>query len=144
MIRKMIGMLAVVASIVVGAGIVAACDPSKPAPASSANSVVQLTAAPTAFTPSVLNDGGAYTSVLVTVTNNRTDKAISVNPLYFAITDTGGSKHTAELGVEENQIATVELQPGEKVTGAVAAKGTFTPKTVVFDNMTDKVRADVS
>ncbi|WP_157390896.1 DUF4352 domain-containing protein [Nocardia terrae] len=144
MIRKTIGAVAVVASAIAGTGVLTACDPSKPAPISTANSLVQLAATPTAFTPSVLDDGGTYTSVLVTVTNTRKDKAISVNPLYFTITDTEGNKHTVELGMEQNQIAAVELQPGEKVTGAVAAKGSFTAKTVVFDNLTDQVRADVS
>ncbi|AYF77798.1 DUF4352 domain-containing protein [Nocardia yunnanensis] len=144
MIRKTVAAFAIAAAALAGTGVLTGCDPSKPAPVSSAGSVVQLSATPTAFTAGVLDDGSAYTSVLVTVTNNSKDKVVSVNPLYFSITDTAGNKHTAELGVEQNEIAMVDLQPGEKVTGAVAAKGTFTAKTVVFDNMTDQVRAEVS
>ncbi|MEC3916291.1 DUF4352 domain-containing protein [Nocardia sp. CDC160] len=144
MIRKSVSVLAVALAAFAGMGVLTACDPSKPAPMSTANAVVQLSATPTAFTPSVLDNGGEYTSVLVTVVNNSKDKVVSVNPLYITITDTGGNKHEAELGVDQNQIATVDLQPGEKVTGVVAAKGTFTPKAVVFDNFSNQVRADVS
>ncbi|MFF5804528.1 hypothetical protein [Streptomyces sp. NPDC012746] len=52
----------------------------------------------------------------------------------------------AELGAAEDQIDTVELAPGENVTGAVTGKGTFTPKTVTYtDGLIGKgVRTDVS
>ncbi|MCX4529727.1 hypothetical protein OG982_29215 [Streptomyces sp. NBC_01551] len=48
----------------------------------------------------------------------------------------------AELGAAEDQIDTVELAPGENVTG----KGTFTPKRVTYtDGLIGKgVRTDVS
>ncbi|MFI7357298.1 DUF4352 domain-containing protein [Streptomyces avidinii] len=86
-----------------------------------------------------------YTSVSVTITNNSS-KPIDVNPLYFAITDTNGTKHMAELGADEDQIATVELAPGENVSGAITGKGAFTAKTVTYtDGLIGKgVRADVS
>lgn len=80
----------------------------------------------------------------VTVTNNgRTD--VGVNPLYFSVTGTDGSKHPAELAVDENQIATVDLAPGENVTGTVTGKGTFTPAYVTFvDGITGgSVRGEV-
>ncbi|MEV6570137.1 DUF4352 domain-containing protein [Streptomyces sp. NPDC051577] len=88
---------------------------------------------------------GDYTSVSVTVTNNST-KQISVNPLYFAITDTAGTKHGPELGVDEAQIDTVDLAPGENVTGVISGKGRFTAKKVTYtdDLLGDGVRADVS
>ncbi|MFF8290438.1 DUF4352 domain-containing protein [Streptomyces sp. NPDC016309] len=106
---------------------------------------VTVTAKKTTFTPSVLHRGGAYTSVLVTVTN-RGQKTIGINPLYFTITDTGGGKHESELGVEEQQIGTVDLAPGEKVTGAVTGAGAFTPAYVTYTDglIGDGVRGDVS
>lgn len=117
----------------------------QPAPAKPAETPVQVTAKTAKFSPSVLHDGGAYTSVLVTVTN-RGAEPIDINPLYFTITDTSGSKHTAELGVEERQIATVDLAPGENITGAITGKGKFTPAYVTYTDglMGDGVRGDVS
>ncbi|MFD6971595.1 DUF4352 domain-containing protein [Streptomyces sp. NPDC059949] len=105
---------------------------------------VAVTAKKTAFKASILAQGD-YTSVSVTVTNNS-GKAINVNPLYFAITDTNGTKHAAELAVDENQIDTVELAPGENVTGVISGKGAFTAKTVTYTDglIGDSVRADVS
>ncbi|MFI9099238.1 DUF4352 domain-containing protein [Streptomyces fildesensis] len=81
----------------------------------------------------------------VTVTNNSS-KTINVNPLYFAITDANGTKHAAELGMDEDQIATVDLAPGENVIGTVTGKGKFKAKTVSFtDGLIGKaVRANVS
>ncbi|MFD9522504.1 DUF4352 domain-containing protein [Streptomyces sp. NPDC059979] len=106
---------------------------------------VAVTAEKTKFEKGVLADGTDYTSVLVTVTNNG-DKAIDVNPLFVTITDNSGTKHTAELGVDERQIATVHLAPGENVSGAITAKGTFTPKYVTYTDgiIGDSIRADVS
>ncbi|NWF27330.1 DUF4352 domain-containing protein [Streptomyces sp. PKU-EA00015] len=114
---------------------------SEPAP----QSPVKIAAKKTAFAPSILHDGGAYTSVQVTITNNS-DKKISVNPLYFSLTDTGGSKHTAELGVDENQMDTTDLAPGENMTGVITGKGGFTPKYVTYTDglLGDTVRGDVS
>lgn len=106
---------------------------------------VAITAKKTAFAKSILADGSAYTSVLVTVTNNG-DKDVNVNPLYFTITDTNGTKHTAELAADEKQIATVTLAPGENVSGTITGKGKFTAKTVTFveDLIGDTTRANVS
>lgn len=102
---------------------------------------VRVTAKNTSFTPSVLHDGGTYTSVSVTVTNNGS-KPIGINPLYFTITDTSGGKHTAELAVDEHQMDTVDLAPGENITG----KGSFTPRYVTFVEglFGDGVRGDVT
>ncbi|MFI1400736.1 DUF4352 domain-containing protein [Streptomyces sp. NPDC020681] len=117
--------------------------PAEPKPA--AQVPVKVTAKKTDFKPSVLHDGGAYTSVQVTVTNNS-KKPIDVNPLYFAITDSGGTKHTAELGVDENQMDTTELAPGENLIGVITGKGTFSPKYVTYTDglIGDAVRGDVS
>ncbi|MFD3325063.1 DUF4352 domain-containing protein [Streptomyces sp. NPDC058701] len=106
---------------------------------------VAVVAKKAAFKKSIIAQGGAYTTVSVTVTNNSS-KPINVNPLYFAITDANGAKYAAELGADENQIATVELAPGENVTGAVTGKGTFTAKSVTYTDglIGDSVRADVS
>ncbi|MFJ3835513.1 hypothetical protein ACIPY6_08340 [Streptomyces sp. NPDC090054] len=69
-----------------------------------------------------------------------------MNPLYFTLTDTSGGKHTVELGVDEDQIGTVELAPGENITGTVTGKGKWTAKSVSYtDGLIGKaVRADVS
>ncbi|MEU2282117.1 DUF4352 domain-containing protein [Streptomyces sp. NPDC013178] len=110
-----------------------------------AKAPVAVTAKTTSFAKSILADGGDYTSVLVTITNNG-DEPIDVNPLYFTITGTDGTKHTAELAVDENQIDTVTLARGENVSGTVTGKGAFTPKYVTYTDglLGDSVRADVS
>lgn len=114
-------------------------------PEPEADAPVKVTAKKTAFAKSILADGTAYTSVKVTVTNNS-DDTISVNPLYFAITDTDGGKHTSELGVDENQIGTVKLAPGENVTGVLTGEGKFTAKYVTFTDglFGEPLRANVS
>ncbi|MFE5856751.1 DUF4352 domain-containing protein [Streptomyces sp. NPDC056500] len=106
---------------------------------------VKVVAQKATFTPSILNDGGAFTSVKVTITNNS-DKKISVNPLYFTITDTNGTKHESELGEDEHQIDTMDLEPGENSSGIVTGEGKFTPKYVTYvDGMFgDGVRGNVS
>ncbi|PSM45354.1 hypothetical protein C6Y14_00865 [Streptomyces dioscori] len=108
-------------------------------------SPIKVTAKETAFKGSILAQDGNYTSVSVTITNNS-DDTIDVNPLYFAITDSKGTKHASELAADENQIDTVELAPGENVTGAVTGKGKFTPKTVTYTDglIGESIRADVS
>lgn len=50
---------------------------------------------------------------------------MEVNPLYFAITDTNGTRHTFVLAADENQSDTVDLAPGENVSGTVTVKGPF-------------------
>ncbi|MEU0739149.1 DUF4352 domain-containing protein [Streptomyces sp. NPDC006134] len=122
-------------------------EKSDPQPAEEvrAQGPVKVTAKKTAFAQTILADGTDYTSVLVTVANNGGEQ-VDVNPLYFTITDTDGTKHTAELAVDENQIDTVKLASGENVSGAVTGKGTFTPKYVTFTDglFGDPVRVDVS
>ncbi|MEU6168077.1 DUF4352 domain-containing protein [Streptomyces tanashiensis] len=92
---------------------------------------VNITATKAEFTPSILHDGGAYTSVEVTITN-RGDEVISTNPLYFTITDSTGAKHTAELGMDKNQMDLLKLAKGEKATGIITGKGKFTAAYVTF------------
>ncbi|ALC20587.1 DUF4352 domain-containing protein [Streptomyces pristinaespiralis] len=130
----------------------AAADPKsaekakdEPAAQPAPESPVKVTATKTRFAPSILHDGGAYTSVKVTIANNSEEK-IDVNPLYFSITATDGSKHTAELGVDEHQIDTVDLAPGEKITGTITGEGAFTPKYVTYTDglFGDDVRGNVS
>ncbi|MET8893563.1 DUF4352 domain-containing protein [Streptomyces albogriseolus] len=106
---------------------------------------VKLTAEHAEFSKSILADGSDYTSVRVAVVNDGDDE-VSVNPLYFTITDTDGTKHTAELGVDEDQIDTVDLAPGENISGTVTGKGTFTPKYVTYTDglLGDPVRVNVS
>ncbi|MCX4628515.1 DUF4352 domain-containing protein [Streptomyces sp. NBC_01443] len=117
--------------------------PSSAAPEKKA--AVDVVAKKAEFKKSIIAQGDAYTSVSVTITNNSS-KPIDVNPLYFAITDTNGTKHMAELAADEDQIATVQLAPGENVTGAITGKGAFTAKTVTYtDGLIGKaIRADVS
>ncbi|MFE7752486.1 DUF4352 domain-containing protein [Streptomyces sp. NPDC057428] len=92
---------------------------------------VKIVATRTDFQGSALADGTDYTSVRITISNDG-EAGIGVDPLYFSLTGTDGSRHPAELAVDENQIATVELAPGESVTGTVTGKGTFTPAYVTF------------
>lgn len=117
--------------------------PSSSAPAPQGP--VKITAKKTAFNKSVLADNGSYTSVLVTIVNNG-DEQISINPLYFTITGTDGTKRTAELAVDENQLDTVDLAPGENISGAITGKGAFTPKYVTYTDglFGDPVRSNVS
>lgn len=111
----------------------------------AADAPVKIEASPTEFTPGVLHNGGEFTSVKITVTNNS-DKNVDVNPLSFAITDTDGTKHPADaLGEDENQIDTVTLAPGENVSGAITAEGSFTPASVTFNEnlFGEPLKADV-
>jgi cytoskeletal protein RodZ len=119
----------------------AAEEPSKKAP----EPAVKVTAKKTKFAGSILAEGSNYTSVLITVTNNS-DETVDVNPLYFSITGTDGTKRTAELAVDENQIDTVDLAPGENISGTVTGKGKFTPKYVTYTDgiLGDPMRADVN
>ncbi|MEU2120015.1 DUF4352 domain-containing protein [Streptomyces sp. NPDC016459] len=117
--------------------------PKKKTPA-PADAPVTITATPTTFKPSVLHDGGDFTSVKVTI-SNRGDEKIDINPLYVTITDTTGAKHTAELGLDTNQMDTVDLAPGENITGVITGKGKFTPAYVTYTEgmFGDGVRGDV-
>src|SRR5690606_25340868 len=83
---------------------------------------IGLKARATTAQPSVLSSGGPLTCVAVTVTNNS-KKVVNVNPLYFAITGTDGTKHDAStaLGEYEGQIDTMDLAPGENAKGMSCA-----------------------
>ncbi|MGW0034691.1 DUF4352 domain-containing protein [Streptomyces sp. NPDC003314] len=112
----------------------------------AADAPVKVTARTTEFTPSVLHDGGPYTSVEVTITNVSSDKTISTNPLNFTITDTSGAKHAAELGMDKNQMDLLKLGKGEKATGIITGKGKFTPAYVTYSDglFSEGVRGSVS
>lgn len=96
---------------------------------------------------SVLSDGSALSCVRITVTN-RTKKNVEVNPLYFSITDTKGTKHdvSSAIGDYEGQIGTTTLAPGENAKGMVCAKGKFTPRVVAMTDelLSEAARAEVS
>ena len=96
---------------------------------------IGLKARATTAQPSVLSSGGPLTCVAVTVTNNS-KKKIAVNPLYFAITGTDGTKRDAAtaLGEYEGQIDTMDLAPGENAKGKVCVKGKFKPAQVSMTN----------
>jgi len=138
------------ATLILAALLLTACVPTetptrsdKPA-ATKQQAAVGLTAKPAEFKPTVLHRGGDYTSVTVTVTN-RSTKDMSVNPFYFKVTDTEGGVHRPELGMDEDQIDTLTLAPGEHVTGSITVKGTVTPASVTFaDVLGTSVRASVS
>ncbi|MFJ7959012.1 DUF4352 domain-containing protein [Streptomyces sp. NPDC096319] len=106
--------------------------------------LVTITAAKAEFTPSVLHDGGAYTSVEVTIIN-RGDEVISTNPLYFTVTDSDGAKYAAELGMDKHQMDLLKLAKGEKATGIITVKGKITPAYVTFTEgmFGNGVRGDV-
>lgn len=115
--------------------------PMQPAPGNSEapagttdkNADVVLTASPTAFKPSVLAQGADYTSVQVTIVNNAA-KEVDVNVFYFEVTAQDGTRKQIELAAAEDQIDTVKLAKGEKVTGTITVKGKITAKTVHFRN----------
>ncbi|MBD3544477.1 DUF4352 domain-containing protein [Streptomyces sp. JV180] len=113
-------------------------EPAKKAP-------VTVTGKQVDFKKSILAQDDNYTSVQVTITNNSKND-LDINPLYVTITDTDGSKHTAELGVDEDQLDTVKLSPGENVTGTITGKGKFNAKYVTYTDglIGDSVRGNVS
>lgn len=110
-----------------------------------ADAPVKFTAKKATFAKTILADGSDYTSVSVTVTNDS-GEPININPLYFSVTDTNGTKHTVALAADENQIDTVDLAPGENITGAIACKGVFTPRYVTYKDgfLGEPIRANVS
>jgi hypothetical protein len=95
---------------------------------------------------SVLSTGGTLSCARVVVTN-QSKKNVEVNPLYFSLTDTGGTKHdtTEALAEYEGQVPTTTLAPGENAKGLVCAKGKFTPKIVAMTNplFSEAARAEV-
>ncbi|MEU7736591.1 DUF4352 domain-containing protein [Streptomyces griseus] len=120
-------------------------EPDAPKEQPEKKAPVAVTAKQVDFKKSILAQGDDYTSVQVTITNNSKSD-IDINPLYVTITDTDGSKHTAELGVDEDQLDTVKLAPGENVTGTVTGKGKFDAGYVTYTDglIGDSVRGDVS
>ena len=108
---------------------------------------VALTAEAREFTPSILHDGGAYTTVFVTVENNSAED-VDVNPLYFSVVADDGTKKdtTGGLGMDENQIDTLTLSPGQRAEGTVTVEGDITPASVEFDGpfgLGDTYTADI-
>ena len=104
---------------------------------------IEMTAATTEFEPSPLYEEGEYTSVEITVVNNS-DQSISINPLDFYIIDSDDTRHSPELGVDANQLDTLELGPGENVSGVITGEGDFEPAYVSFEPLDeDPVQAEV-
>ncbi len=64
----------------------------------------------------------------MTVENNS-DEGIEINPLYFSIVADDGSKKDAGggLGMDEDQIDTFTLSPGQRAEGTVTVEGDITP-----------------
>lgn len=108
---------------------------------------IKLTAKRATAERSVLSDGGALSCVRVTVAN-QSRKNVEVNPLYFSLTDSGGTKHDASqaLADYEGQIDTTTLAPKEKATGLVCGKGKWAPKVVAMTNplFSEAARAEVA
>jgi uncharacterized protein DUF4352 len=125
---------------------VQAASPNKAAAAKKATPI-KLAAKRASTGKSILSDGGALSCVRVTVTNHS-KKNLEVNPLYFSITDTKGTKHDVSdaLGDYEGQIGTSTLAPGENAKGMVCGKGKFTPKVLAMTNelLSEAARAEVS
>ncbi|WP_328806920.1 DUF4352 domain-containing protein [Nocardiopsis coralli] len=92
-----------------------------------------ITAEDADFVPSPLYNGGEYTSVDVSVTNNS-EEQVDVNPLYFTVVDDDGQNHSSRTGVgmDENEIGAETLSPGQATSGAVTVEGSLTPERVVF------------
>jgi hypothetical protein len=73
-------------------------------------------------TPGVLysaTDGTRLVGVEVVLGNLSQDK-VNANPLYFYLVDTNGFVYSAELGVANEQLDSIELAKSEKVKGVVA------------------------
>jgi hypothetical protein len=106
---------------------------------------VKIKAKRTAFRPGPLNTGGAFTCVKATVTN-QTSKNLQINPFFFELTDTSGTKRKGAVGEAEGEFDTMTLAPKEKATGTVCAEGKFTPATITFtrDALGTNYRAQVS
>ena len=69
----------------------------------------------------------------MTVENNS-DEGIETNPLYFSIVADDGSKKDAGggLGMDEGQIDTFTLSPGQRAEGTVTVEGDITPTSAEF------------
>lgn len=66
---------------------------------------------------------------------NNSDSDIDINPLYFSIVaDDGTKKDTSGgLGMDENQIDTLTLSPGQRAEGTITVEGALTPASVELD-----------
>lgn len=94
---------------------------------------VTMTAEVVAYQPGPLDDEGEdYTSVRVTV-RNEGDGEVAVNPLFFSAVDTDGGKHGVELLAGAEQIDTVDLAPGQSVSGVVTFEGDLDLNYVTFE-----------
>lgn len=126
---------------------VQAASPDKAAAAKKKTPPIKLVAKRAKAAKSILSDGSALSCVRVTVTNHS-KKNLEVNPLYFSITDTTGTKHEVSdaLADYEGQIDTTTLAPGENAKGMVCGKGKFTPKILAMTNelLSEATRAEVS
>jgi hypothetical protein len=126
---------------------VQAASPNKAGAAKKKATPIKLAAKRASAAKSILSDGGALSCVRVTVTN-RSKKNLEVNPLYFSITDTNGTKHDVSdaLADYDGQIDTTTLAPGENAKGMVCGKGKFTPKVLAMTNelLSEAARAEVS
>lgn len=96
-----------------------------------AETPIKLSGVVVPFKAGPLSDGGKHTAVKITLVNDS-DDSVSVNPLYFTITDTNGTKHPTELGEMSDTLHHIEVAPGENVSGVITGKGDFQPKYVTF------------
>lgn len=121
-------------------------DTDKDSKSGATDTPIKLQAKRAKASASILSSGDSLSCVRVTVTN-QSKKNVAVNPLYFSITDTEGTKHDVgeALAEYEGQIDTTTLAPGENAKGLVCAKGKFTPKVVAMTNelLSEAARAEV-
>ncbi|MEV4670950.1 DUF4352 domain-containing protein [Actinomadura sp. NPDC049382] len=153
--KKLIALAAVLGLALTGCAVPTEPEPVQPAEKGAAGGEttkatpktvpVNLKAKRTAYEPGPISSGGKYTCVKVTVTN-QTTKNLDINPFYFEVTDTGGTKRKAAVGEAEGEFDTMALAPKEKATGVVCAEGKFTPETVTFtkDGFGTNYRAQVA
>lgn len=104
----------------------------KPKAPAKKETPIKLSGVVVPFKAGILSDGGKHTAVRVTIANDS-DQDISVNPLYFTITDTNGTKHAAELGeMSDGALHAIHVAPGENTSGIITGEGDFQPKYVTF------------
>lgn len=148
--RKIITIVAALLAI----GLATACDiETEPAPVQTAGKgggesfPVKLTAKRAEGKRTMLASE-PLSCVKVKITNQQKDASVEINPLYFSITDTDGTKHDTSmaLGEYEGQVPTTTLAPGENAKGVVCARGKFTPKQVTMTNeiFDEAARAEVA
>lgn len=108
-------------------------------------SPIKLSGEVVPFEAGPLASGDKYVAVKVTVVND-TDQSLSVNPLYFTMTDTNGTKHPVELGAMSDSLHHIDLAPGENTSGVITSKGDFQPEYVTFtkSGFGEAIRGNVS